>query len=164
MHDPSGPVPLSPAQSGSTGIGGPVVVRVVVRGAELGHRRPLVPRAVQQLDGTVALEPVGSGTYELSKMAVDPADQGRGAGRQLIAAALERVRELGGTRVFLGSNRRLAAAVHLYEEHGFVHVPREEIGDLPYQRADVFMALDLDGPGTAPGAGRPAPAPAAPGG
>jgi putative acetyltransferase len=94
--------------------------------------------------GCVALEPGGDGrAFELSKMAVAPAAQGHGLGRRLLEAAIERARALGATTLFLGSNRRLAPAVHLYEAVGFQHVPREDIGPMPYDRADVFMRLEL---------------------
>jgi GNAT superfamily N-acetyltransferase len=95
--------------------------------------------------GCVALEPLedAPGTFELSKMAVDPAAQGQGLGRRLLEAAVERARELGATSLFLGSNTKLAPAVHLYEAVGFAHVPREDIGPMPYDRANVFMKLTL---------------------
>lgn len=93
--------------------------------------------------GCVALEPSGDGVFELSKMAVDPAARGRGTGRRLLAAAIERARGLGASSLFLGSNRRLTAAVALYESAGFRHVSRESIGALPYSRADVFMEFRL---------------------
>lgn len=93
--------------------------------------------------GCVALVPDGSGAYELSKMAVAPELRGRGAGRRLLGATIERARELGATSIFLGSSRKLANAVHLYEALGFVHVAPEAI-HMPYARADVFMQLDLN--------------------
>jgi putative acetyltransferase len=93
--------------------------------------------------GSVALQPTGGGVFELSKMAVTPAARGQGIGRALMDAAIARARELGATSLFLGSNHRLVPAVSLYESAGFRHVPREEVGDLPYTRADVFMELAL---------------------
>jgi GNAT superfamily N-acetyltransferase len=93
--------------------------------------------------GCVALEPAGEGVFELSKMAVEPAARGRGTGRQLLNAAIDRARALGACSLFLGSNRRLTTAVGLYESAGFHHVPRERVGPLPYARADVFMELPL---------------------
>jgi putative acetyltransferase len=93
--------------------------------------------------GCVALEPTGDGVFELSKMAVAPAQRGRGIGRRLMDAAIVRARALGGSSLFLGSNRRLEAAVGLYESAGFRHVARERVGPLPYARADVFMELRL---------------------
>jgi putative acetyltransferase len=93
--------------------------------------------------GCVALEPTGNGVFELSKMAVSPVLRGRGTGRLLLDAAISRARSLGASSLFLGSNRRLAAAIRLYESAGFRHVPRERVGPLPYERADVFMELPL---------------------
>ena len=93
--------------------------------------------------GCVALEPTGDGVFELSKMAVSPAERGRGTGRRLLEAAIDRARALGASSIFLGSNRRLTSAVRLYESAGFRHVPRERVGPLPYTRADVFMELPL---------------------
>jgi len=93
--------------------------------------------------GCVALEPTADGVFELSKMAVDPAAQGQGLGRRLLEAAIDRARALGATSLFLGSNTKLGPAVHLYEALGFTHVPREDIGPMPYDRANVFMSLTL---------------------
>jgi GNAT superfamily N-acetyltransferase len=93
--------------------------------------------------GCVALLPEGHGVYELSKMAVAPDARNRGIGRRLIEAAIERARALGATSLFLGSNSRLESAVHLYESVGFTHVPPDEIGPMPYARANVFMRLEL---------------------
>jgi N-acetylglutamate synthase-like GNAT family acetyltransferase len=57
--------------------------------------------------GCVALEPAGDGVFELSKMAVSPAERGRGTGRRLMNAAIDRARALGASSIFLGSNRSL---------------------------------------------------------
>jgi putative acetyltransferase len=103
----------------------------------------LLARDGDRVIGCVAQQPAGDGVFELSKMAVAPEERGRGIGRRLMDAAIERARELGATSLFLGSNHRLEAAVGLYESTGFRHVPRERIGPLPYTRADVFMELVL---------------------
>jgi putative acetyltransferase len=95
--------------------------------------------------GCVALVPDGLGAYELSKMAVAPELRGRGAGRALLAAAIERARALGADSLFLGSSTKLPNAVHLYEALGFEHVPPETL-HMPYARADVFMQLVLRAP------------------
>jgi putative acetyltransferase len=92
--------------------------------------------------GCVALVPDGTGAYELSKMSVSPELRGRGAGRQLVIAAIERARRMGARSLFLGSSTKLANAVHLYEAMGFQHVAPETLY-MPYARADVFMQLVL---------------------
>ncbi|GLX48982.1 hypothetical protein Shyhy01_19320 [Streptomyces hygroscopicus subsp. hygroscopicus] len=80
---------------------------------------------------------------ELAKMAVAPAAQGRGIGRQLIASAIDRAQALGGTRLFLGTNSKLAPAIHLYEEAGFVRISRDRLPVADYDaRADILMELE----------------------
>jgi GNAT superfamily N-acetyltransferase len=91
--------------------------------------------------GTGALMPVGDGSFELVKMAVSPAAQGRKAGEFLLAALLERAAERGIERLHLLTNRKCGPAIHLYEKLGFVHdegIMRAYGGD--YARCDVAMA------------------------
>ncbi|MDO9457559.1 GNAT family N-acetyltransferase [Nocardioides sp.] len=89
------------------------------------------------------LAPARPGVVELVEMAVSPRHRGHGTGRALVGAAVERARRLGATRIELESNQRLAAAVHLYQAHGFRHLGADEHEPGPYARADVAMALDL---------------------
>lgn len=93
--------------------------------------------------GCVALIPMGGGMVELSKMAVAPAMRGRGLGRTLLLTAVTEARAMGARRIFLGSNTKLANAVHLYEAVGFRHVARERLPEMPYSRANVFMKMEL---------------------
>jgi putative acetyltransferase len=99
-----------------------------------------------EIIGCVALVPYGpaeDGAYELSKMAVRAKSRGQGIGRTLLHATIARAREMGARTLFLGSNSKLVSAVHLYESVGFTHVPPDQIGPMPYVRADVFMLLPL---------------------
>ncbi|WP_157976033.1 GNAT family N-acetyltransferase [Lewinella sp. IMCC34191] len=92
--------------------------------------------------GTCALIPMQHPHYdvELAKMAVDPEVQGLGVGYRIAQATLELARQRGDYRVYLASNQRLQAAVHLYRKLGFQDVTDKHEG---YQRADVQMALTL---------------------
>ncbi|MEU7750399.1 GNAT family N-acetyltransferase [Micromonospora sp. NPDC049171] len=103
----------------------------------------LIVRDGGEIIGCVALVRSSDDVFELSKMTVVPAARGKGLGRQLIEAAIARARELGATTLFLGSNTRLANAVHLYEATGFQHVSPDQIPLPPYARADVFMKMAL---------------------
>ena len=94
-----------------------------------------------QTVGCVALIPMGGSVYELSKMAVSPALRGQGIGRKLLEYAIAQAKALGATSLFLGSNSVLKNAVHLYEAVGFKHVPPEELPEMHYARADVFLSL-----------------------
>jgi putative acetyltransferase len=93
--------------------------------------------------GCAALIPLGQGVYELSKMAVSPQLRGRGIGRRLLLHAIAQARLLGATSLVLGSNTRLADAIHLYESVGFRHVPPASLPPNPYTRANVFMQMSL---------------------
>ncbi|MFG1836845.1 GNAT family N-acetyltransferase [Micromonospora sp. NPDC049175] len=103
----------------------------------------LILRDGGEIIGCVALVRSSNDVFELSKMTVVSAARGRGLGRQLIEAAIERARQLGATTLFLGSSTTLANAVHLYETAGFQHVSPDQIPLPPYARADVFMKMAL---------------------
>lgn len=76
-------------------------------------------------------------------MAVSPGLRGQGIGRRLLEYTIAQARILGAKGLFLGSNSRLKNAVHLYESLGFRHVPPENLPEMHYARADVFMELSL---------------------
>ena len=91
--------------------------------------------------GTCALIRMPEGSYELAKMAVSPRVQGQGVGLLLGEAAIQRVRDLGGQRVYLESNSKLAPALALYRKLGFRDLAQPNPS--PYARADVQMELLL---------------------
>jgi putative acetyltransferase len=93
--------------------------------------------------GCCALVPIGPDEYELAKMTVSAAARGNGTGRKLLAFAIEEARRMGARRLCLGSNKRLTAALYLYEQLGFRHLP-EPVPASKYARADVFMELLLN--------------------
>lgn len=89
--------------------------------------------------GTVAAVRGSNGVFELAKMAVSPAYQGRGLGERLGQAAVDFAREAGARMIFLETNSRLANAIRLYERLGFAHAPHPSAS--AYERSDVYMAL-----------------------
>jgi glutathione S-transferase len=93
--------------------------------------------------GTCALIPEGHGHYELAKMTVAEAFEGRGIGRRLCEAAVGIARGLGATQVDLISQRGLGRALHLYQQLGFREVPLTLADRERYQRCDIRMALPL---------------------
>ena len=92
--------------------------------------------------GTGALMPTGGGAIELTKMGVREDARGTGAGAFLLAALIDRGRALGGAPLYLLTNARCEAAVHLYEKAGFAHDPQimARYG-ATYERCDVAMRL-----------------------
>ncbi|MGE4483177.1 bifunctional helix-turn-helix transcriptional regulator/GNAT family N-acetyltransferase [Acidocella sp.] len=90
--------------------------------------------------GACALQKTGDGQYELTKMGVLEAARGRKVGEFLLRAMLARARRKGARRLYLLSNRKSAAAIHLYEKLGFRHDEdiMREFG-ARYARCDVAM-------------------------
>lgn len=91
--------------------------------------------------GTCAAIARDDGDFELAKLCVTPAAQGRGIGRVLAEAVVEFARERGGGRVVLVSSSTLAPAIRLYEALGFQHRPFPE--PPAYTDADVYMELEI---------------------
>ena len=91
--------------------------------------------------GCCALIRLADGGFELAKMAVTDAWRGRGLGRALMAAAVERARAAGAPRLYLETNSGLAPALALYRSFGFAEITPETPS--PYARADVIMELRL---------------------
>lgn len=92
--------------------------------------------------GTGSVIPVESGVFELGKMAVTPAFQGKGIGRLLVRYAIDWARGHSGSELNLYTSSKLIRAIELYRKVGFVDT---ELGSTPYGRADVRMSLDLSG-------------------
>jgi DNA-binding MarR family transcriptional regulator/N-acetylglutamate synthase-like GNAT family acetyltransferase len=90
--------------------------------------------------GTCALQKTGKRQFELTKMGVLASARGRKAGEYLLAATLERARQIGADKIYLLTNAKCAAAIHLYEKAGFEHDSgiMQEFGSR-YDRCDVAM-------------------------
>ena len=88
--------------------------------------------------------------YEVSKMAVTRAYQGKGIGRKLLDELIAHARLLGAQRLEIISSTRLDAAIHLYREMGFSEVPLQSDA---YARGNIALMLDLDAARQASGDG-----------
>jgi GNAT superfamily N-acetyltransferase len=93
--------------------------------------------------GCCALVATVSGEFEVAKMAVTERCQRAGVGRRLLEEAIAAAKAAGATRLFLETNRKLGAAIRLYESLGFRHIPAERVVASPYARSDVSMELEL---------------------
>ena len=76
----------------------------------------------ERLLGCVSLEPYGNDLAEVRSLAVIPEARGRGAGGELIEAALETARGRGIARIFAVTH-----APGLFERHGFDVAPRQAV-------------------------------------
>ena len=97
-------------------------------------------KAGDKIVGTAGLANEGNSVFELVKMAVTPAFQGRGISKTLIEKCLNKAREIKAKKIFLYSNSQLITAIGLYKKYGFVHV---DASNSPLLTADVKMELSL---------------------
>ncbi len=94
--------------------------------------------------GCCALLALRPDEFEVAKMAVTESCRGMGIGRRLLERAIDAARASGASRLYLETNRKLEAAVGLYESLGFRHLPPEAIvSPSPYARCNVYMELLL---------------------
>jgi len=97
-------------------------------------------KADDKIIGTAGLANEGNSVFELVKMAVAPAFQGRGISKMLLEKCLNKARELKAEKVFLYSNSQLTTAIALYKKYGFVNV---DASNSPLLTADIKMELSL---------------------
>lgn len=75
-----------------------------------------------------------TGTWELCKMGSNKHLPHKGAGSAVFEAAMNWAIEHGAKRLFILSNSKLKAAVHIYEKFGFHEV---KLDDYEYDRGDI---------------------------
>lgn len=93
--------------------------------------------------GTAGLLPHGPDTLELVKISAREDLRGHGIGKALMTASIAAARDMGASRIWLESNRKLGAALGLYRAAGFRELAADEITPTPYSRCDIQMVLEL---------------------
>lgn len=96
--------------------------------AILGHREPNGELAGILCTGLYGQEDKQGGVVWIKEVAVKPAHQGKGIGRQLILQALHYGKRHGAQKAFLAVDEDNIGAIHLYESLGFV--ASEEEGEI----------------------------------
>ena len=97
-------------------------------------------RSGDEIVGSAAIINEGHGIYELAKMTVAPAFQGKGISKLLLEKCLEAAKERKAKKIILFSNSQLQTAISLYKKYGFKHV---DVTDAPFLTADIKMELSL---------------------
>tara|TARA_R100001369_G_scaffold22674_2_gene41317 strand:- start:21207 stop:21665 length:459 start_codon:yes stop_codon:yes gene_type:complete len=95
----------------------------------------------EKIIGTVALKKMENGIFELTKMAVTPAAQGKKIGQHLMEHTIDFAKHQNWEKLIIYSNRKLENAIYIYKKYGFVEIPIEE--NNPYSRGDIKMELNL---------------------
>jgi ribosomal protein S18 acetylase RimI-like enzyme len=73
----------------------------------------------------------GSDEAEIRALAVAPEARGRGAGRALLQAVIDRARASGVRHLLLCTQTTMLAAQHLYAEAGFGRLPERDFSPVP---------------------------------
>ena len=91
--------------------------------------------------GVCALFNEGNGIFELARMAVAKQFHSRGYSSLLITECLNKLNDVGASKVHLVSNTKLEPAINLYKKHGFETVSLEQ--HPVYSRANISMVLKI---------------------
>lgn len=84
---------------------------------------------------TCMAKPLGeNGTWELCKLGSNKHLRHKGAGSAVFEAAMDWAVQHGAKRLFILSNSKLKAALHIYEKYGFHEIKLE---DYEYLRGDI---------------------------
>ena len=97
-------------------------------------------RSGDEIVGSAAIINEGHDTYELAKMTVSTAFQGKGISKLLLEKCIEAAKERNAKKIILFSNSQLQTAISLYKKYGFKHV---DVTDAPFLTADIKMELSL---------------------
>jgi DNA-binding MarR family transcriptional regulator/N-acetylglutamate synthase-like GNAT family acetyltransferase len=90
--------------------------------------------------GACALLNKGNGNYELTKMGVLDSARGLKVGERLLQFVIQQASKMQVSTLFLLTNAKCEAAIHLYEKNGFVH-DRDIMNEFgkSYERCNVAM-------------------------
>jgi putative acetyltransferase len=102
----------------------------------------LVARSDGAALGTAALVDNGDGTAELKRMFVSPDARGLGIASALLSAVESRAAALEVSTLRLETGVPQAAAIALYEKHGYTHIP--QFGQYVGDPTSVCMEKALD--------------------
>lgn len=91
--------------------------------------------------GCFSFIPLSEGVFELGKMAVDDAYQGRKIGQKLMEFAIDFANEQNWRKIVLYSHKKLGPAIYIYRKYGFEEIELEE--NTPYERSNIKMELLL---------------------
>ena len=120
------------------------------------HR--IVAEADGRIVGSVMLYPPAAAAYdfaadararlpELRLLAVPPANRGRGVGRALVDACVDRARAMGAPALGLHTSRSMRIATRMYVGMGFVRAPEDDFQPPGAERVEAYRLPLVGGSG-----------------
>lgn len=80
---------------------------------------------------------------ELQKMYFSPTIRGKGLGKKMFNKCMQAAKDFGYKKCYLESASQLKAAIHIYENNGFIHLDKP-IGNTGHYSCGVWMIKDLE--------------------
>jgi len=79
---------------------------------------------------------------ELQKMYFSPTIRGKGFGKKMFDICMQAAKKFGYKKCYLESASQLKAAIHIYENSGFIHLDKP-LGNTGHYSCGVWMIKDL---------------------
>lgn len=89
---------------------------------------------------TCMAKPMEDGTWEICKLGSNKHIPHRGAGSAVFEAAMDWAIRHGAKKLFIISNSKLKAALHIYEKYGFHEI---KLDDYEYVRGDIAFEYNI---------------------
>lgn len=101
--------------------------------------------AVEEDDvlATCMTKPMQDGVWEICKLASNKHLPHEGCGSLVFEAAMQWAIDHGASRLFILTNSKLKAALHIYEKYGFQEV---KLNDYGYVRGDIAFEKRIESP------------------
>ncbi len=84
---------------------------------------------------------IGNELWEICKLAANEKYKGKGAGNAVFEQCMKYAIDHGAKKLFMISNSRLQAALHIYHKYGFKEI---KLKDYEYERGDIAFELTVN--------------------
>ena len=84
---------------------------------------------------------IGNEIWEICKLAANEKYKGKGAGNAVFEQCMKYAIDHGAKKLFMLSNSRLQAALHIYHKYGFKEI---KLKDYEYERGDIAFELTVN--------------------
>jgi diamine N-acetyltransferase len=94
---------------------------------------PLSVYADHKMVGFVMYEPRGNEVFSIHRIMIDAQHQGKGIGRRALELTIDKIRNLGGSTIYLSFRAENQVAKKLFQSLGFIQHEIEPDGEIVYR-------------------------------